>query len=218
MGADVQRGEHLAGRVAHRHRHRAQADFQFLIDDHPALPTNLGDAFAQRFRGVQGAAGLHLQVGMGQVLLERRIVEAGEQDAAHRGAVGRQPAAHAEVHRDEPLRSRRTGDVEDLVAFQGRHRAGLAQLLAAVADLGDGQVALALLEGMDHRQAAGQRGHEIGVAGEGLDTLGRRGDDRRSQGHGIEARFFAHCCCGPVGRRRAGPDRAIIEPKFDNRN
>ncbi|MCY1175965.1 hypothetical protein D9M73_162250 [compost metagenome] len=43
----------------------------------------------------------------------------------------------------------------------------------AVADLRDGQVALAFLKRLDHRQAAGQRGHEVGITGEGLDTPGR---------------------------------------------
>jgi hypothetical protein len=42
-----------------------------------------------------------------------------------------------------------------------------------VADLGDGQVALALLERLDHGQATGQGGHEVRVTGKGLDALGR---------------------------------------------
>ncbi|MCY1435508.1 hypothetical protein D9M71_516050 [compost metagenome] len=54
--------------------------------------------------------------------------------------------------------------------------------LCAVADLGDGQVTLALLECLHHCKAAGQRGHEIGVTGKGLDAFGRRGDDGRRQG------------------------------------
>lgn len=40
-----------------------------------------------------------------------------------------------------------------------------------MADLGDGQVPLALLERLDHGQPTGQRCHEIRVAGEGLIRL-----------------------------------------------
>ena len=35
-----------------------------------------------------------------------------------------------------------------------------------MADLRDGEVTLALTERMDHRQATGQRRHEVGIAGQ----------------------------------------------------
>ncbi|MNP16333.1 hypothetical protein D3C76_1087240 [compost metagenome] len=41
-----------------------------------------------------------------------------------------------------------------------------------VADLGNGQVPLALLEGLHHGQSTRQRGHEIRITGQGLDALG----------------------------------------------
>ncbi|MCY1220463.1 hypothetical protein D9M72_324780 [compost metagenome] len=240
MGAHVQRGQHLACGIAHRHGHRAQAHFQFLVDDHPALASDFRDAGAQPLGGVHGAAGLHLQVGVFEVVVQRGVIQRGEEDAAHGGAVGRQAAANAEVHGDQPVGRGRTGDVEDLVPFQGGHGAGFVELVAeavedrlggnrqrgrgqvsmaqgqhlgqqrigapvggdvaqlhqrvqaathggagnlgAVADLGDGQVAFALLERMDHRQPPGQGSHEVGVAGKGFDALGRRSDDRWGKG------------------------------------
>jgi hypothetical protein len=42
-----------------------------------------------------------------------------------------------------------------------------------VADLGDGQVALALLKRLDHSQATRQGGHEVRITGKRLDALGR---------------------------------------------
>ncbi|MNF28924.1 hypothetical protein D3C84_96190 [compost metagenome] len=50
---------------------------------------------------------------------------------------------------------------------------GCAGNLGAVADLRDGQVALALLEGIDHRQASSQRGHEVRIAAQLGDAFGR---------------------------------------------
>ncbi|MND39019.1 hypothetical protein D3C80_297310 [compost metagenome] len=52
----------------------------------------------------------------------------------------------------------------------------------AVADLGDGQVTLAFLESLDDCQASRQGGHEVRVAGKGLDALCRGSHDRRCQG------------------------------------
>lgn len=43
MGADVQRGQHLAGGILEWNGQRTQAHFQFLIDDDPTLLANLGD-------------------------------------------------------------------------------------------------------------------------------------------------------------------------------
>ncbi|MCY1527321.1 hypothetical protein D9M68_623840 [compost metagenome] len=54
--------------------------------------------------------------------------------------------------------------------------------LGAMADLRDGQVALTLLEGIDHRQAACQGGHEIRIATQFFDALGRRYIHRRYHG------------------------------------
>src|SRR3990167_1917583 len=68
MGADIQRRQHLAGGVLQRHGHRAQADLQFLVDDHPALLTDLGDIRAQAFGRMDSAAGFYLQVSMFQVI------------------------------------------------------------------------------------------------------------------------------------------------------
>ena len=56
---------------------------------------------------------------------------------------------------------------------------GSAGDFRAVADLGDGEVALAFLERLHHGQATGQGGHEVRITGKCLDTLGRRGNDRR---------------------------------------
>jgi hypothetical protein len=99
-----------------------------------------------------------------------------------------------------------------------------------MADLGDGQVPLALLERLHHRQATGQRGHEIRIAGQRLDTLGRRSDDRRRHGgegvahlivhflsflrHGSMAIQAARRQCTRVERQHW----AIIELSTDNRN
>src|ERR1700756_2139926 len=58
MGADIQRGQYLAGGVVHRHGDGTQALFQFLIDNAPALLPHFLQAFEQGLRGGEGAAGL----------------------------------------------------------------------------------------------------------------------------------------------------------------
>ncbi len=250
MGADVECRQHLPGGILQRHRQRAQAHFQLLIDDDPALVANLGDVLPQGLGRMQGTAGLDLQVGAFEVFVEGCIVQRSQQDTAHGRAVSRQPAAHRQIHRDQPLRRGGTGDIEHLVTLQRGHRTGLVQLFTeavedrlrghrqrcggqvgvpqrqhlgqqrigaavggdvtelhqrmqaaahggagdfgAVADLRDGEVTLALLERMDHRQATGQRRHEVGIAGQCLDALGRRSDDWRCHRWLENARFVGH--------------------------
>ena len=168
---------------------------------------------------------------MVEIILQRSVVEGGQQNAAHGRAICRQAPTHRQVNRDQTLGGGGTGDIKNVIAFQGGHVAGFMQLLAhavqvrlgrnsqrcgrqigmtegqylgqqrvgapirggvaeldqgvqatahggagnfgAVADLGDGQVTLALLERLHHGQATGQGRHEIRITGECLDALGR---------------------------------------------
>ncbi len=90
--------------------------------------------------------------------------------------------------------------------------------LGAMADLGDGQLALALLEGVDDRQAAGQGGHEVRVAGEGFDALGRRGDDGRrgqwQQARGVSGAVIVHLAGPRQAFDRLSSEGAIIAIAF----
>ncbi|MNQ98521.1 hypothetical protein D3C85_1142150 [compost metagenome] len=49
---------------------------------------------------------------------------------------------------------------------------GRARNFRAMTDLGNRQMSLALLKRLHHRQATSQGGHEIGVAGQGLNSFG----------------------------------------------
>ena len=68
VGADIERRHHLAGGVVNRYGNRAQALFQFLIDNAPALLPHLLQAFEQSVRGVDSAAGLGNEFGVVEVL------------------------------------------------------------------------------------------------------------------------------------------------------
>ncbi|MNG02376.1 hypothetical protein D3C84_854020 [compost metagenome] len=61
-----------------------------------------------------------------------------------------------------------------------------------VADLGNGQVPLALLERLHHGQSTRQRGHEVRVAGQGLDPLGGGSNDRRCHRSEGVAQLIVH--------------------------
>ena len=218
--------------------------FQFLVDHTPALLTHQLQTLQQCFAGVQGTTGLGLELTVGQVFVQGHVVQRHQQNAPHRSAVGGQAAANRQINRNQPLRSSRTGDVEDVIAFERRHVARLVQLLAhavqirlsrhgqrrgrqigmaqrqhfgqqgvgtpvsgriaqldqgvqttahrrpgnfrAVADLRDGQMPLAFLKRLHHRQATGQRRHEVRITGKRLNTLGRRRHNRwRDTGNGI---------------------------------
>src|SRR5580700_2936965 len=52
---------------------------------------------------------------------------------------------------------------------------GGARKRGAYADLGDRKLLLAIGEGLNYGQAAGQRGHEIRIAGKSVDFRGRTG-------------------------------------------
>jgi len=100
---------------------------------------------------MQGATGFGLELAMGQVLVQRHIVQRRQQDAAHRRAVRRQAATYRQVHRDQALGGGRAGDIEDIVAFEGGHVARFVQLLTHTVQIRLGR----------HRQ---RRRRQIGVA------------------------------------------------------
>ena len=81
------------------------------------------------------------------------------------------------------------GESVEAAADGGAGESGLG------ADLRNGELALFLREGLDDGQAAGERRHEIGVAGERVNLRGRSGRQRR-RGLGRDdggARSFVWC-------------------------
>ncbi|MNP46024.1 hypothetical protein D3C76_1399950 [compost metagenome] len=70
MGTDVERRDHLAGSVVHRHRDRTKPLLQFLVDDAPPLLSHLLQAFEQCLGGMEGSTGLGLQVGVVEILVQ----------------------------------------------------------------------------------------------------------------------------------------------------
>ncbi|MNH26333.1 hypothetical protein D3C79_863790 [compost metagenome] len=130
MSADIEGRDHLPGSVVHRDGNRTQPLLEFLVDNAPALLSHLLQTFEQRLGGVDRAAGLGLQFGVVEVFAQRGVIQRGQQDPPHRGAIGRQAPAHRQVHRNQPLGGRGARDVQNVITLQRGHVAGLVQLLA----------------------------------------------------------------------------------------
>ena len=75
-------------------------------------------ASAERHRARRQRPSSHAR----QVGVERLVGQAGEQDAAHRGRVGREARADVDRHGHDP-RDGHARDVDDVVAVEHRHRA-----------------------------------------------------------------------------------------------
>ncbi|GEM_PF-5471836 len=88
-----------------------------------------------------------------------------------------------------------------------------ARYFGAVADLRNGQVALALLESVNHGQPARQRSHEVGVAGQRLDALGGRRNDGGRHRRLKNARAIGH-----GWKPKNVGDWAIIDTSTGNRH
>ena len=193
---DVDRGDHAAARVADRRRDRAQALLELLVDQRPAL---LADrARARRAassalsiaRAVSGRISARCEVGV-----ERRR-QRREQDAAHRGRVGRE--ARADVDRDaHDARGGDAADVDDLVAVEHRHRAGLADLRrepleVRLGDLGQAQARQVRVAELEH--ARGQR-EVLAVAAHVAEVDQREQEAARGRAREVRA-------AGDVGERQ----------------
>ena len=95
----------VAGTVADRHRDRAQAELQLLVDDRPALPARLVDDVAQLdLRGHRVRREL-LQLHPGNVGVELALGEARQQDPPGRARIGRRTVADIDPDIDDAARA-----------------------------------------------------------------------------------------------------------------
>ena len=139
-----------------------------------------------------------------EVGVERRR-ERGQQDAAHRGRVGRE--ARADVDRDaHDARGGDAADVDDLVAVEHRHRAGLADLRrepleVRLGDLGQAQARQVRVAELEH--ARGER-EVLAVAAHVAEVDQREQEAARGRAREVRA-------AGDVGERQlrvVGAERA----------
>lgn len=117
IAADVHRGDDLPAPVADRRGDRHQPHFEFLIDDGPALLTDLRDRRLQFRRIGDRARRVRADSALRERLVERRVVECGQQHAAHRRTVRGQPAADRQIDRHDLVR-RHAQHVDDLGAIE----------------------------------------------------------------------------------------------------
>jgi hypothetical protein len=150
MAADVHRGDHAAAAVDDRHRHGLQARFQFLRHAGVAVGAHAGQDGLECADVGHGVLGVGLDLAHRQHPVQFGRGQARQQHAAHRRHPGRQAAAHGQVDGHDLVRGQ-TQDVDDVGAFQHRHRARLARLLGHFFHVGQ-------------RQVPQRRARQVGVA------------------------------------------------------
>jgi hypothetical protein len=95
--AEVQGGDNAAGGREDRDSERAEAYFEFLIDQSVAVAARVSEEHGELVHCGHGAGGMGRKDNAGEVLFELLGGKIGKQDAAHAGAVGRQSAADMEI-------------------------------------------------------------------------------------------------------------------------
>ena len=121
----------------------AEAVFELLVDECPALASDPHELAAELVGGVEGAGGDGGELDGGEVVVEPVVVLAGEEDAAEGGGEG--GVAGADVDRDgEDALGGGVGDVDDVGAVEDGEGGGLAERVGHVPqmrqrDLGDPQ-------------------------------------------------------------------------------
>ena len=106
----------------------AEAVFEFLVDECPALAADAHELGAELVGGGDGAGGDGGELDGGEVVVEPVVVLAGEEDASEDGGEG--GVAGADVDRDrEDAFGGGVGDVDDVGAVEDGERGRLAELV-----------------------------------------------------------------------------------------